>query len=514
MIKITFKKQLLLLICCVLVFGCITSCKKDNTSTSSKVELLSFGPSGAQHGDTVSFIGKNLNKVTGIVMIGDSVMASNFVMQTPELIKIIIPQKAEEGTVILRTTDGPLVSKTLLDFTVTVSITSITPQARPGDNITITGNYVNWITSVIFNNGIIVKTFVSKSVTSLVVQVPQNAQSGVLSYTTGGFVPLSIDNDTHSNLTVILPLITAMAPNPVLHGTNLTITGTNLDLTKGVLFNGSAAAVTTFVSQSATQIVVKVPPDANPGTVNLVAYSGLMTPSLASLALTLPAITTLAPVPVDHSANLTITGTNLNLVTGILFKGNATAVTTFVSQSATQIVVKVPAVANKGKITLQVLNSTLTVDSPTSVLFIGDLPDLAPLAYAIYEDNLVGNWQNWGWSTTCDFTNTDNVRDGTASIKLEYTGQWGALKFANGSVSMAPYTELAFSIFGTPGTDGLIIHVQPTGGNNVPITIQEGKWVEFHLTKAQLGNPGTITDIMFQCESWTGTVYMDHVGFR
>ena len=514
MIKITFKKQLLLLMSCVIVFGCITSCKKDNTSTSSKVELLSFGPSGAQHGDTVSFIGKNLNKVTSIVMIGDSVIASNFITQTPELIKIIIPQKVEEGTVILRTTEGNLISKTLLDFTVTVSITSITPTARPGDNITITGNYVNWITSVIFNKDIVVKTFVSKSVTQLVVKVPQNAQSGVLSYTTGGFVPLAIDNDIHSNLTVILPVITAMAPNPILHATNLTITGTNLDLAQGVLFNGSAAAVTTFVSQSATQIVVKVPADAHQGPVNVVAYSGLMTASPVDLVMTLPAVTTLAPLPVDHSANLTITGTNLNLVTGVLFKGNTTAVTSFVSQSATQIVVTVPAVANKGKITLQVLNSTLTVDSPTSLLFVGDLPDLTPLAYAIYEDNLVGNWQNWGWSTTCDFTNTDNVRDGTASIKLAYTGQWGALKFANGSVSMASYTELAFSIFGTPGTDGLVIHVQPTGGNNVPITIQAGKWVEFHLTKAQLGNPGTITDIMFQCEGWTGTVYMDHVGFR
>jgi len=514
MIKITFKKQLLLLVCCVIAFGIITSCQKDSTSTSSKVELLSFGPAGAKIGDTVSFIGKNLNKVTGIRMIGDSIMAANFIVQTPELIKIIIPQKAEEGTVILRTTEGNVVSKTLLNMTITVSITSITPTARPGDNITITGNYVNWITSVVFNKDLVVKIFVSKSVTQLVVKVPQNAQSGVLSYTTGGFVPLAIDNDIHSNLTVTLPMITAMAPNPILHATNLTITGTNLDLTKGVLFNGSAAVDTTFVSKSATQIVIKVPADSHQGPVNLVAYSGLKTASPVDLVMTLPAVTTLAPVPVDHLANLTITGTNLNLVTGILFKGNTTAVTTFVSQSATQIIVKVPAVANKGKITMQVLNSTLTVDSPTSVLFIGDLPDLAPLAYALYEDKLVGNWQDWGWNRTADFTNTDNVRDGTASMKLTYTGTWGAVNFRNSSVSMATYNELAFSVFGTPGTDGKIIHIQQSGATDVPITIQEGKWVEFRLTKAQLGNPATIDNLVFKGETWLGTVYIDHVGLR
>jgi len=514
MIKITFKKQLLLLVCSVITFGIITSCQKDSNTASSKVELLSFGPSGTQHGDTISFIGKNLNKVTSIVMIGDSVVAANFISQTPELIKIIIPQKAEEGTVILRTTEGSLVSKSLLDFTVTVTITSITPTARPGDNITITGNFVNWITSVVFNKDIIVKTFVSKSVTQLVVKVPQNAQSGVLSYTTGGFKPLAIDNDIHSNLTVTLPVITALSPSPILHAANLTITGTNLDLTKSVLFTGTSPAVTTFVSQTATQIVVKVPAGASLGKVNVVAYSGLMTASPTDLVMTLPAVTTLDPVPVDHLANLTITGTNLNLVTGILFKGNTTAVTTFVSQSATQIIVKVPAVANKGKITMQVLNSTLTVDSPTSVLFIGDLPDLAPLAYALYEDKLVGNWQDWGWSRTADYTNTDNVRDGAASMKLTYTGSWGALNFRNSSVSMATYNELAFSIFGTPGTDGKIIHIQQAGATDVPVTIQEGKWVEFKLTKAQLGNPATIDNLVFKCETWTGTVYVDHVGLR
>ncbi len=203
----------------------------------------------------------------------------------------------------------------------------------------------------------------------------------------------------------------------------------------------------------------------------------------------------------------------MDLVMGVSFKGLTTPVTSFVSQSATEIVVKVPTEANRGKVTL-VTYSGVTTESAESLLFIGDLPDLAPLAYAFYIDALQGNWQNWGWSSTADFGNNENIRDGAASIKMNYSGQWGALKFANSSVSTAAYTELAFSVFGTPGTGGKKINVSPSGGSTYTITVEEGKWIEFKLTKADIGNPATITDLTFQNQDWTGVVYIDHVGLR
>ena len=424
MIK-TFNKLLLSLGCVMIM---IAACKKDEAVNSGVVQLLSFGPTGARIGDTLRFIGANLDKVTAIDLTGASVAQSGFISQTSELIKILVPVQTQPGFVTLKTPAGDVVSKTKLNLEVVVTIKSVTPEVRPGDNITIKGDYLNWVTQVWFSKNLMVDSFVSKSLTELVVKVPINAQTGALTFTTGGTKPL----------TIITP---------------------------------------------------------------------------ADLIVTLPAITNLSPVPIEREKNLTITGTNLDLTKGILFKGKTQADTVFVSKSPTQLVIRVPKEANKGKITL-VAYSMLTVESTQSLAFVGDLPDLAPLKYAFYVDALQNNWQNWGWGSTIDFSNTENVRDGAASIKVDYTGQWSALKFANGSVSTATYTELTFSIFGTPGSGGKKLSLSPSGGTTYVITIEEGKWIEYKLSMPDIGNPATIKDLTFQNQDWIGKLYIDHVGLR
>jgi hypothetical protein len=406
----------------------VSSCKKDEQANSGMVELLSFGPTGIKHGEELRFIGNNLNKVTAIEFVGATVEKTAFVEQTSEIIRLIVPESTAEGLVTLKVPEGDIISKTIINFNVPVVISAFTPEARPGDNITVTGEYLNWVKEIKFAKDIIVTQFVSQTLNELVVAVPQEAESGILVFSTGGTEPLIIETDTE--LKVTLPAISSFSPNPIERKADLTITGTNLDLVEGVLFKGLTSPITNFVSQTATKIVLTVPEDANKGKISVVAHSGI------------------------------------------------------------------------------------AVESAASLEFIGDLPSLAPLGYAMYIDGFENGWQDWGWSRTADYTNGDNVRDGAASMKVDYTGQWGAMKFANGNVSTASYNEITFSVFGTPGTGGKKIMVSANGGPQYLVTIVEGEWTEYKLTKADLGSPATISDLAFQIQDWTGVVYFDHVGLR
>jgi len=280
--KIKQNASFLLFVSLMMIIGLSVSCRDDSTpSTSGKVELFSFGPSGAQLGDTLSFIGNNLDKVSEVVFTGDSVSKANFISQTSSLIKLKIPKNVQRGYVTLRSPEGDVTSITEIDFLVPVTITSITPgivvdAVRPGETITITGTNLNWVTSVDFynkiNNITVTDTFyVSTSATKLVITVPLAAQTGQLTFHTAGTKPQTLI--TEQDLNVVLPAITDISPNPVERGGALTITGTDLDLVTGVLMGGVTDTIKTFVSQSATEIVLTVPEEAAYGKVTIFPYS-------------------------------------------------------------------------------------------------------------------------------------------------------------------------------------------------------------------------------------------------
>src|SRR5689334_10810418 len=108
MIKLSFFR-LTALGCTILTLAFLFSCtKKDGDPYAGKVVLNSFGPTGAKHGDTIRFIGANLNKVTAIQFTGTNatVDQKEFKAQSSSEIKVIVPQSAEKGFVTLKTPDG------------------------------------------------------------------------------------------------------------------------------------------------------------------------------------------------------------------------------------------------------------------------------------------------------------------------------------------------------------------------------------------------------------------------
>lgn len=509
------------LICFISVTALLSSCKKNDTEAKpSKVTLASFGPTGSKHGDTLTFIGYHLDRVTAIQFTGTtgaSIDQKNFIKQSPELILLIVPSAAEKGYVTLKSSDGDVVSKTMFNLKVATTVTSITAQARPGENITITGNYLNWVNKITFARDKVVTAFVSKAINQIVVTVPADAETGplVLSYLGTD----SADVQTKDTLKVTLPVAVSLSPNPIKHQTNLTITGTNLDLAKKIVFTGVSTPVTSFVSQTATQIVVKVPAGTKTGKITLVAASDVTTLSATDLQVVLPTVTALAPNPIDPLANVTITGTNLDLVTGVSFTGITNPVTSFASQSATQLVVKVPDGTLKGKITLSVLNSTLTVISDQVLDIKGGLPPLADFAFPIYTDALQNGFQDWSFTDTHDFSSTAIVRQGNNSILANYNtgnGYQGVTFHAGSAVATGAYTKLEFSVFATAGLGGKKLNVVINGnwGGPAQVTLVAGEWSTFSLDLSAIGASSSLAEIVLQSAGWGGTIYIDHVGLR
>jgi len=493
------------------------ACKKDTADENSGVtELLSFGPTGAQPGDTIRFFGNNLNTVTDIEFTGATVAGGDFISQTNKEILVIVPSATEKGYVTLKTASGDITSKTQFNISVATTVSSITSAARPGENVTIQGNYLNWVTSVTFSDGKVVTGFVSQSLTELVVAIPADAQTGTLVLAYGGTDSSLVE--TTDTLHVTLPWATSLSPNPIKHADELTITGTDLDLTTEVLFTGAAAPVTQFVSQSATQIKVKVPGDAQTGKITLKALSGVTTTSGSDLTVLMPAFGTIMPNPADATKDITITGTNLDLVTAVAFTGITDPVTTFTSQSATNLVVTVPEGTLKGKLVFSVLNSSLKVTSDEVLDIKGGLPPLDDFPLAIYTDDLQNGFQNWSWAAN-DFYSTELVRQGDKSIKATYDpadGYQGITFHNDAGVSTTGYSKFEISMYGGAGTRDKKMNLVINGnwGSPYQVTMTEGEWSTYDIDISALGAPNPLKEIVVQTAGWGGVVYIDHVGLR
>lgn len=503
----------------LLIIVCLQSCKKDKEATTDTVTLVSFGPTGVKHGEEIRFIGTQLDKVTQIKFTGSNATVDKaaFTTQSSTLITLIVPQGAERGRVTLVTSLGEIVSKALFDLNVLPVISSITAEARPGATIALKGSYLNWVTAVTFTDEKVVSNFESQKFDELVVKVPEEAKTGTLVINYSGTDEDKFETETAVKVT--LPIISAITPALAKHAENVTLTGTNLDLIEKVYFNNVSAAVTDFVSQSTTQLVLKVPGATKKGKIKVEVASGVQTESAGELDIVMPAISAMAPNPVEPGTNLTISGTNLNLVTGIRFENVTSPVTNFVSQSASQIVVKIPTGIANGLVTLTVLNSSLTVQSADLLKIAGSAPP-PTIAFHLYNDAVV-NWNGWigdGWGGTKDYANTTPVRVGTKSIKVVYNaGSWGSpIQLGAGTIPLTPYTMFKISVYPTAATAGMTLNVQFNGSGGYSLKLDKaGEWKDYAIPLSSITSQTTLTQLIIQdAQGVGGTIYVDEIGLN
>lgn len=508
----------LLLVLAGLVF--LSSCD-DEESASKEIVLLSFGPSGVHHGDEIVFIGQNLDKVTSIVLKpAVEISKDAFTSVSSDRITLIVPDAAEAGQVILKTPSGEIASKTILNFEVPVVVSSITAEAKPGTNITITGDKINWIETVTFSSDVVVEkaNFVSQSLTELVVQVPMEAQSGFIIFSTGGTEPLTFGSQ--EQLIVTLPTVTSLAPASIRHTGVVTLTGTDLDLIESVIFSDNVeVAAANFESKSATEIKVAVPATAVKGKLTLTQASPVTIETASELTIILPVGTSVTPTPaVPGQDEITIAGTDLDLVDKLLLPGAGEILkASFVSQSATEIKLAVPATATQGAIeyvTIHGFNGPLGV-----ILKLPSTGGIPTLDYYIYKDGLQNGWEAYnGWGhVSQSYDNTENPLSGTMAIKSVFNDQWGAIQIKNNSGASVfnGYNYLVFYVHVVGEDSDIIAQIGDNADFDVP-QFTKDKYHQIVVPLADLAGSDNVNELRIKnnnpVDDQNTVVFIDEIG--
>ena len=350
------------MMCLLVVSGFMfTACDDDDLDTNQftgGIKLNVFGPCPVARGGELRFIGSGMDQVTGVVIPGCDEITDITVVSNEE-ITVTVPQDAVEGKVILNTPQGEIETITEITYLEPVSIEDFSPKTvKPGDELVITGEYLNLMRAVIFEDGVTVEVAEeNRTRNEIRVIVPAEAQTGFIGVTDLGIQkdgtpePNGIANEIYSEeeLTVTLPAVsqivelTGRKPGDV-----VTITGTDLDLVTTVLMPNDSVAEFAYVNEA---LNITLRDDATDGAIRMLPASGVEVVA-ANLTMAVPTELAANPATGLRGGNvITITGVDLDVVTNVTFPGMTDA-TELDTQSATEITVTMPAAAQSGDIVL------------------------------------------------------------------------------------------------------------------------------------------------------------------
>ena len=363
----------------------LTACSKDDLGTNQYqggVSLNVYGPSPVMRGGQLRFLGSNLDQIREVI-IPDGISITNIEVVksgVPSEIRVTIPKDGPvPGKVILVSkTDERITTKTDLNYIEGIEITAFPTSAMPGDVIKIEGDYLNLIYSLAFADNVLVSAddFVSHDRYAIEVKVPEEAKTGKLELYTADLTVVdknsveyqiiktdeAIEIGVPTTEEVKSPRGTAVAEGEITAkaGEKITLTGSYYNVVSAIAF-GDVEVSEIEVSEDGTTLSFVVPATAPDGVFNLVCKSGEEVP-VATLTTIKPTNCTATPNPVKALKALTISGQDMDLVTGVKFEGADALSGDKITVAADKVVVgAVPETATEGNLQLVMANGA-TVD--------------------------------------------------------------------------------------------------------------------------------------------------------
>lgn len=366
----SFLWLVLLLICSTFAF---TSCDRDDLNTDqygNEISVLSYGPNPVLRGGVLTFKGANLDQITEIDLPGAEAITSINVVTSGKNseINIEVPaEKCEPGIVTLKTAkNGEIKTLTPITYIENLKFTGFYVGEKKenlvgnvGDVLTIEGDYLNNITSVIFANGATMDAESFKSQTRYQIQLVIPAEAGE-----GRFQISDGNNYMYSEgaLSINAPEIdanNAIGKSLIKAGETEVLRGTSLDQIASIELNGATVEAADFKSQTASEITFVISSKVADGEITAVTKSGIRIP-FGEITTVVPSQLVATPSPIKNGEEITISGKDMDLITGIAFPNAKESKLNKVE--TTKVTSTVPEDAQEGDITLSLDNGkTVTV---------------------------------------------------------------------------------------------------------------------------------------------------------
>lgn len=351
---------------------------KTELTFTEPIALEAFAPAEVKPGSELTITGEYLNLIKEVIFADEvTVPADEFVSQSRQEIKVIVPDSAQTGKFIL--SDGAEIPNWIYsEGELEVTLPSVEApldlvDKKPGDVIRVSGKNFDLVKKVQMPNGDEVEFTMTASSEGdeLTFTLPDNVSDGEVTV-----LPASDVKVVVATVVVATPSNVVAVPAVNLRGGDMiTLKGTNMDLVTDVTFPGVEEAVG-LESQNSTEIKVLMPAAAISGDLQLNTNSGKAT--AVSIATAKPENISYSAATVPAGEALTVKGVNMDVVSAVVFSGNVEV--TVSDATATVISLTVPTTAETGALLLKMANGesveapSLTIEKPVCA-YLPALPD-------------------------------------------------------------------------------------------------------------------------------------------
>lgn len=351
---------------------------KTELTFTEPIALEAFAPAEVKPGSELTITGEYLNLIKEVIFADEvTVPADEFVSQSRQEIKVIVPDSAQTGKFIL--SDGAEIPNWIYsEGELEVTLPSVEApldlvDKKPGDVIRVSGENFDLVKKVQMPNGDEVEFTMTASSEGdeLTFTLPDNVSDGEVTV-----LPASDVKVVVATVVVATPSNVVAVPAVNLRGGDMiTLKGTNMDLVTDVTFPGVEEAVG-LESQNSTEIKVLMPAAAISGDLQLNTNSGKAT--AVSIATAKPENISYSAATVPAGEALTVKGVNMDVVSKNVFSGNVEV--TVSDATATAISLTVPTTAETGALLLKMANGesveapSLTIEKPVCA-YLPALPD-------------------------------------------------------------------------------------------------------------------------------------------